>query len=146
MAFFVLQNPDNVAGAPYLNSNKEAQCVEFVRKVTCAPATQFWRQGMKVQGNESKIPRGTAIATFIDGRYPSKKTGNHAAIFLKKTHDGIEVMDQYRSKGKISPRIIRYKSAEAIEAEKKRGKYSPSNDATSYSVIKVEEGQGLQCD
>jgi hypothetical protein len=33
-----------------------------------------------------------------------------------------------------------------IEAEKKRGKYSPSNDAASYSVIKVEDGQGLQCD
>ncbi len=145
MAFFVLQNPDGVAGRPYLNSKKEAQCVEFVRKVTCAPPTEFWREGMKVQGNESNIPRGTAIATFVDGRYPNNSTGNHAAIFLRKTHDGIEVMDQYKSKGKVSPRPIRYKSAEEIAAEKKAGKYKPSNDAACYSVVKVDDAYRPQC-
>ena len=37
MAFFVLQNPEDVAGPAYLNSKKEAQCVEFVRKVPGLP-------------------------------------------------------------------------------------------------------------
>lgn len=146
MPFFILQHPEEMANrSPYLNAAGKAECVEFVRKATCAPHTSHWREGKKVQGNELSIPRGTAIATFVDGKYESRKTGNHAAIFLYKGASGIWVMDQYHKKFKVSKREIRYKSEKEISSEKKAGTYKLSNDAAAYSVIEVHEVDKLSC-
>jgi hypothetical protein len=53
-----------------------------------------------------KVKRGTAIATFVNGRYPNSAHGNHAAIVLKVMTSGIGVVDQWQSKGIISARLI----------------------------------------
>jgi hypothetical protein len=36
----------------------------------------------KEKAHSNGLARGTAIATFVNGRYPSWPTGNRAAIFL----------------------------------------------------------------
>jgi len=70
------------------------QCVSLVKAWTGAPPSSLWRQGQKVRGN-GMISRGTAIATFVNGVYPNWIHGNHAAIFLYETADGIRVIDQW---------------------------------------------------
>ena len=44
------------------------------------------------------IAKGTAIATFEnDGTYKSHATGNHAAVYMEQTSDGLIVWDQYKA-------------------------------------------------
>lgn len=57
------------------------QCVALIRHYTNAPPSSAWKQGAAVMDN-STIRKGTAIATFIKGRYPNMATGNHAAFFM----------------------------------------------------------------
>lgn len=74
------------------------QCVALVKELAGAPASSLWREGDKlvdVFKAKKLIPTGTAIATFEDGRYPNKPTGNHAAIFIRQVAGGIEVFDQW---------------------------------------------------
>jgi hypothetical protein len=54
-----------------------------------------WLQGASVYRNYAKR-RGTAIATFVNGRYPNKKTGNHVAYFLHHVEGGFRVLEQVR--------------------------------------------------
>lgn len=86
------------------------QCVALVRHFAGAPATLGWRQGDAVRGNHM-LRKGTAIATFINGRYANHHTGNHAALYWGQTPDGILVMDQWANKrfGTISSRVLRSK-------------------------------------
>jgi hypothetical protein len=51
----------------------------------------LWKEGEKVKG--AAIQTGTAIATFIDGEYPSHPTGNHAAIYVEQNASGLVVWD-----------------------------------------------------
>lgn len=102
------------------------ECVALVREYTNAPPSSTWRQGAAVLDNMN-IEKGTAIATFIDGKYPNKKTGNHAALFLRFDPYGFWVMDQWRSdigKPKISSRLIKVKP---------RGK--ASDNAAAYYIV-----------
>ena len=69
------------------------QCVALVRALTGAPASSVWREGASIADLlecNGRIPIGTAIATFFDGRYPNWHHGNHAAIFLGWTANGME--------------------------------------------------------
>jgi hypothetical protein len=60
------------------------------------------------------IAPGTVIATFEDGRYPNRHTGNHAAFYLYSGPNSMKtgkpayivVMDQWKRKGMISARSI----------------------------------------
>lgn len=52
-----------------------------------------WRAGAAVVG-EQRIARGTAIATFEDGRYANRPGFDHAAIFLEYAGAGIWVLEQ----------------------------------------------------
>src|SRR5688500_17743289 len=45
------------------------ECVALTKFFSGAPHTSFWRQGPNVLGNKRVRP-GTAIATFVNGRYP----------------------------------------------------------------------------
>ena len=69
------------------------------------PRSSAWAEGEKItEDNPPNLKPGTAIATFVNGRYENKAHGNHAAIFLRYDHDkaghkGIWVMDQYDGKG-----------------------------------------------
>jgi hypothetical protein len=79
----------------YKNARGLTECVEFVRQVTNAPATTFWKSGPKVaDAKPGEILRGTAIATFDDsGGYPTDSLGQHAAIYLYHTQDAITVLN-----------------------------------------------------
>lgn len=107
------------------------QCVALVQKYAGAPVTSAWKQGEPVLGNKT-LKKGTAIATFVNGRYPNHSHGNHAALFVKASGDGIWVMDQWKSESKtrISLRFL------SPRGKTKQGKYiRPSENADAYSVI-----------
>ncbi|WP_228895632.1 BPSL0067 family protein [Pseudoduganella aquatica] len=84
------------------------QCVALVKALTGAPATAAWQEGERVEDllNAGKtIPEGTAIATFVKGRYPNKATGNHAAIFVRQIPNGIEIFDQWIGHSPVKRKI-----------------------------------------
>jgi hypothetical protein len=107
------------------------QCVALVQHYAGAPNTGSWKEGKSVFA-EGTIVKGTAIATFVNGRYESKSHGNHAALFISADATGIWVMDQWKSdkKPKISKRHIKKKGTA------KDGSFiDPSNNAEAFSVI-----------
>jgi hypothetical protein len=81
-----------------------------------------------------QLSKGTAIATFVDGKYQSLSHGNHAAFFLRQDAGGIWVMDQWsddKKKPTISSRYLRRKGKD------RNGNFvDPSNNADAYSIIK----------
>lgn len=116
-----------VCGSPESFENQkigDGQCVTFVRACTGAPLAHQWTEGSTVKGNLA-LPKGTAIATFMDGKYENNPTGNHAAIYVGQNSDGLWVYDQWISQGCVKKRLIRFKA----------GVGSPSNDGDVYSVI-----------
>jgi hypothetical protein len=89
------------------------------------------KEGEKVLGSMG-IAKGTAIATFANGKYPNKPTGNHAAFFISQDAAGIWIMDQWSGEGKktISKRHI------VKNGKRKDGTFvDPSNNAEAFSVI-----------
>ena len=84
------------------------QCVALVQEFTSAGATASWRQGLGVLGNKAML-KGTAIATFVRGRYPNLAHGNHAALFLRHGPNGFWMMDQWAGVKKltVSSRFIK---------------------------------------
>ncbi len=127
---------------PYIYANARAldgepkvgdeECVALIRHYTAAPPASLWREGEKVLGNKRLLP-GTAIATFVNGRYPNKSKGNHSAFYLGQVSDGIYVIDQWpgRDKRSISKRFIRLKKTYS------NGQYeTPSDNAAAFFVIK----------
>ncbi len=99
------------------------QCVALVQKAAGVPHTSTWTAGERVKG-AGIIRAGTAIATFFDGVYPNKSSGNHAALYISHDGNGIRVLDQWTSHA-ASERTIRYKP----------GDEDPSNDGDRYFVI-----------
>ena len=82
------------------------QCVALIQTFTDAGMTASWRQGAAVLGNKAML-KGTAIATFVRGRYPNQAHGNHAAFFLRHGPNGFWVMDQWLAdQKKVSRRDI----------------------------------------
>jgi hypothetical protein len=114
-------------------------CVELIRHYTGAPETATWKAGALVLDNKSIAP-GTAIATFVNGRYPNKPKGNHAAFFLRHgaPGTGFWVIDQWKedpTKGKkpvISARPIYVKNAKPNADGSWAG---ASDDARAFSVV-----------
>jgi hypothetical protein len=115
------------------------ECVALVQEFSQAPITANWSAGESVCANKSILP-GTAIATFVNGKYRSRSTGNHAAFFLKHTPTGFVVMDQWRDdrpapenkKPTISSREIKFKQ----KKPNKDGSWpNASNNAYAYSII-----------
>lgn len=113
-------------------------CVSLIKEF--APgltglSTMTWREGARVLGNRA-IARGTAIATFENGRYPRRGAGqgNHAAFFLWHTSDGFWIMDQYRYAN--PPRLYIGKRFLPKLGKNKDGSFvNPSNNAEAFSVI-----------
>ena len=64
-----------------------------------APKVRFWLRGPLVKGNTA-VPEGTVIAAGWDDKdkYPNKKHGNHAAIYLGQDSKGLQVLDQWQGK------------------------------------------------
>ncbi len=113
-------------GTSYTNAKGNAECVEFIQQTLSGPATKFWKEGDKItKGDLTPLP-GTAIATFVDGKYPQEgSTGKHAAIYVGQDANGIQVLDQWRSQGQVLKRTIKWKPTSA----------GASNDGSAFSVI-----------
>lgn len=114
-------------------------CVALVQYYAAVPHHNAWRAGTNVMDNRNLTP-GTAIATFVNGRYRSLKKGNHTAFFLRFAGpgEGFWVMDQWKdgggrsSKPFISARQIRPKK----DAQNADGSWKQaSDDARAFSVI-----------
>jgi len=81
------------------------------------------------RGNQS-IRKGTAIATFVNGRYPNLASGNHAAFYTSQDADGMWIMDQFAGKPRVSMRHITFQGQNAD------GNFAnPNNNADAFSII-----------
>ena len=104
------------------------QCVSFLKATIpglSGKSTLMWIQGDDVKKGVD-LDSGTAIATFVNGKYPQNATG-HAAVYLGQNDFGIQVLDQWATQGKVLKRTIRWTPL-------KKGDIV--NDATAFSVIK----------
>lgn len=124
------------------DGNKEAQCVQLVKVLVGAPSTTQWKPGQKVTRG-AKIPPGTVIATFVDGRYPQGHltrpkgqegpySDRHAAIYLGQTKEGIWVMDQDNQRKAIHTTLIPWD---------RPGKGN-GNNGSAFSVIEWDTSKG----
>ena len=114
------------AGLAYTNAQGNAECVEFIKQTLGAPATASWREGNKIKKGDLSPLAGTAIATFVNGKYPQDgSTGKHAAIYLGQDATGIQVLDQWRSQGSVKARTIKWVPTSP----------GASNDGNAFSTI-----------
>lgn len=111
------------------------ECVALIEAYTNVPrpAAAYWKQGGSVRGNMT-LPKDAAIATFVDGKYPSHPSGNHAAFYISQDAGGIWVADQYMTPSGqpsgITKRYLKFKG------KLHSGKYiDPSNNGDAFSVI-----------
>ena len=73
-----------------------------------------------------QIPPGTAIATFVGGKYPTDALGRHAAIYLSHDQLGITVLDQWVAQGEVKERVIKFQVPPGTRR---------SNDGSCFHVI-----------
>ena len=135
-------------GGPYVYSKVDdlegkekvslTSCASLVQWYTRAPgdAKKTWREGIKVRGNGGTIKRGTAVATFVNGRYPSGLHGKHAALYLEQDATGEWVMDQWEGESKptISKRLMLFKG----KTGDGKSFVDPANNGDALSVIMSE--------
>jgi hypothetical protein len=117
---------DTYAGLAYKNDKGNTECVEFIKQTFDGPPTSLWREGDKVEKGNKSVLTGTAIATFIKGKYPQTgSSGKHAAIYLDQDGTGIIVLDQWRTQGSVAKRTISWNPRDS----------NLSNDGNAFSVI-----------
>ena len=105
------------------------QCVALIKQYTNAPPSSLWKEGEVVRGNQH-LKKGTAIATFVSGKYQNHGTGNHAAFYISQNAVGILAVDQWSSSGSVRKRYLPFLGKD------KNGNYvTPSNNGDSFSVI-----------
>jgi hypothetical protein len=125
---YIYPDVDTLPGLPAIGNQQCVPLVEHYAKAP-APAALHWREGAVVKGNQT-LAKGTAIATFVDGRYPSLPSGNHAALYVSQDASGVWVVDQYFGSNGIHKRLLRFKGKSSD------GKYiDPSNNGDAFSVI-----------
>jgi hypothetical protein len=127
----ILVQPETYIGKKvFKNTKGDTQCVEFIRQTLSAPATSLWREGLKIRrlavGERDPVACGTAIATFVGGRYPQEgDTGKHAAIYLGQDGTGLQVVDQWKKQGEVGKRTIYWEPTRP----------GLSNDGHAFSII-----------
>lgn len=131
MPFFYL-NPRELEKRPLIGGGN---CVDLVKGVVpglMGVPTSAWRQGARVLDTSGLRP-GIAIATFEHGRYPNRRHGNHAALFVAYAGAALWVMDQWKNdpaKPFVSMRLIRpgktWKDGTPLD---------PSNSSQAFYVI-----------
>lgn len=126
---YVYDDVEKLEGTELVGSH---QCVALVQHYAKAPQTRLWKEGKTIKGNQM-LKKGTAIATFSNGKYDNHRTGNHAALYISQDASGIKVMDQWKgdeNKPKVSSRLIRFKG------KRKDGTFlDPSNNGDAFAVI-----------
>lgn len=110
----------------------DKECVTLVKHFTDAGPAHSWREGAKVIGTRN-IAQGTAIGTFVGGKWPMLNTGNHSGFYLGQVSNGIYIIDQWpddAAKPKISMRFL-YRLG-----KDKNGNYiNPPQNADAFSII-----------
>lgn len=126
---YVYLDVDELEGTEKVGSR---QCVALLQHYAKLPLTAKWAEGKSVF-RDLTLKKGTAVATFVGGKYQSLSTGNHAAFFISQDGAGMWIMDQWSNdvtKPNVSKRYIRpkgkFKNGAFIDA---------SNNADAYSVI-----------
>lgn len=76
------------------------------------------------------LREGTAIATFVNGRYPNRASGNHAALYVGQDAGGIYVIDQWSKVNKIQARKLPF-----FGKDKQGDWANPSNNGDAFSVV-----------
>lgn len=83
------------------------------------------------------IQKGTAIATFVNGKYPTGSQDKHAAFYLKQDANYVYVMYQWahdKRKPTVSARPLRKKGG-----MQRDGTYpDASNNAEAFYIIEKE--------
>lgn len=123
---YIYSEAEKLAKLPTVGTK---QCVALVREYSGAPPAALWRQGAAVKGN-ALLQKGTAIATFVDGKYQNNLSRNHAAFYVRQDSSGIWVVDQWLGSKTIRLRRLNFKG------KKKDGSHlDPSNNGDAFSVI-----------
>ncbi|MCK9193886.1 MAG: BPSL0067 family protein [Nevskia sp.] len=123
---YVYSEAENLAQKPTVGTK---QCVALIKQYTNAPPTAMWKEGKSVKGN-LHLAKGTAIATFVSGKYPNHGTGNHAAFYISQDAIGVWVIDQWSTSKTIQSRRLTFKG------KGKEGDFvNPSNNGDAFSVI-----------
>jgi hypothetical protein len=128
---YICTNPESYLGKTVGDGN----CVAFVQVAAKAPQTSTWKPAGLIKKGDAPLPRGTAIATFVDGKYPNHQHGNHAAIYIGQDEQGIQVYDQWKREDKDTHKIT-YQPVHlrTIRFHVLKG-HSLSNDGNAFSVI-----------
>jgi hypothetical protein len=108
------------------------ECVYLIKHFTRAGWTGRWKQGEPVIGNRS-IVQGTAIANFVDGKWPGLPKGNHSGFYLGQVSNGIYIIDQWpnmKTKKAISKRFL-YR----LGKDAKGNFITPTENADAFFVI-----------
>jgi len=115
----------------------EGDCVELIKALApglIGKPTSAWRPGARVVDVARTLQRGTAIATFENGHFPHRKTGQHAAFFIATAGAGIYVMDQWKGDQEHKPTVSMRHIGR--KGRNKDGSFvDPSNNAEAFSVI-----------
>lgn len=115
-------------------------CVALVRFHANVPQHAAWKEGERVLDNPN-MRAGTAIATFVKGRYPSLAKGNHAAFFLRHgaPGTGFWVIDQWKDKPHQKKRDIESRFIRAYRVKQNQDGTWPgaSDNADAFSVIEL---------
>jgi len=116
---------------PPTDEGGTVQCVGLLKYYNpLIGSTRTWTKGADVSDTPA-ILSGTAIATFIDGVYPSHAHGNHACYFIRFLDDdsGFTVLEQHvrPHPNLIQTRDIKYGGNHPND--------SVSNDGDAYSII-----------
>jgi len=119
---------ESFAGKSYISPmTQKTECVAFVQATNLAvPVSTAWTEGVRITKGVKAVAAGTAIATFVGGKYPGPGKDKHAAIYLGQDDLGIQVLDQWAKQGKVLKRTIRWVVDEGTKIQ---------NDGTKYSVI-----------
>jgi hypothetical protein len=124
---FVYANVDSLEGKAKVSTGS---CASLIQHYLPVGKAATWVAGVSVTQSGVTIAKGTAVATFVNGKYPNKPKDNHVAFFISKDADGITVMDQWTSKPTIGSRKMRFKGKNADGTFK-----DPSNNGDALSVI-----------
>lgn len=102
---YILHDADYWDGQPQVGDKECVALIKILVPGLMGIGTINWKAGAHVKSTPN-LTRGTAIATFVNGRYPQGPSPKHACIFLSHSGVGIWVLDQYTNSRTIIKRRI----------------------------------------
>ena len=114
----------------------DADCVALIRATVAGlrgTSWSGWREGAPVVGGQ-RITRGTAIATFEDGRFANRAGFDHAAIFLEYAGSGIWVLEQRNGS---DSKTVQRSFIPTGQADHNGAFANPAKAAAAFAVIEL---------